>query len=100
MSLPFPVADAPTPEAEEIGRKLFATGGGDYETVYPRKMTAYRRKKYQGEELLAQATGTQEPKKREKGGERDVITAWKHCYKSKGWDKLARFNSKGKIGTP
>ena len=27
MSLPFPVADAPTPEAEEIGRKLFATGG-------------------------------------------------------------------------
>ncbi|PWJ18234.1 ribosome biogenesis GTP-binding protein YihA/YsxC [Jannaschia seohaensis] len=27
MTLPFPVADAPSPESEERGRKLFATGG-------------------------------------------------------------------------
>ncbi|MEM8850560.1 MAG: ribosome biogenesis GTP-binding protein YihA/YsxC [Pseudomonadota bacterium] len=27
MSLPFPVADAPDPDAEERGRRLFATGG-------------------------------------------------------------------------
>jgi GTP-binding protein len=27
MKLPFPVADEPTAEVEEIGRKLFATGG-------------------------------------------------------------------------
>jgi GTP-binding protein len=27
MKMPFPVADAPTPEVEEQGRRLFATGG-------------------------------------------------------------------------
>ena len=80
--------------------KLYATGGGDYEAIYPKKMTAYRRRKCRGPAILAEVIGTQEPKKKEKGDARDVVLGWKQFYKSKGWDKLAKFDTKGKIGTP
>jgi len=45
-------------------------------------------------------TGTDIPKKRQRGGESDVIEAWRTYYKRQGWDKIARFDNKGRLGTP
>ena len=40
------------------------------------------------------------PKKRQRGGEEDVVKAWGIYYKSQGWDKIARFDNKGRLGVP
>ena len=45
-------------------------------------------------------TGTKELKKRQRGDASDVMKAWQHYYQKQGWDKIARFDSKGRLGTP
>ena len=40
------------------------------------------------------------PKKNQRGGERDVIAAWARYYRDKGWNKIAAFNNKGRLGVP
>ena len=39
-------------------------------------------------------------KKKQRGGEEDIKRAWKHYYRQQGWHKIARFNDKGRLGTP
>ena len=80
--------------------KLFDTKGSDYHAVQPKKVTAYRARKYKGVALLAEVSGEEVPKKNQRGGERDVIAAWARYYRDKGWNKIAAFNNKGRLGVP
>ena len=76
--------------------KVLPTTGGGYAVIHPKKVTAYQKKKHQGAAILDVVTGTDIPKKRQRGGESDVIEAWRTYYKRQGWDKIARFDHKGR----
>ena len=80
--------------------KLYPCDGEDYEQVFPKRLTSYRRKRYR-DEIMTQVLNTN-PKmpKNQKGGEKDIINAWKMIYKAKKWDKYARFEAKGRLGRP
>jgi len=86
---------------EKAMEKMYETGSGkDYERIYPKKITAYRKRNFKGEAILKEVTGTSMPRARQRGDMGDVIKAWKQYYKSQGWDKIARFDHKGRLGTP
>ena len=72
----------------------------DYKKVYPKKLTAYKKHRYSGDELTKHIIGTDIPKKRSRGTVKDIINVWRQFYKKQKWDKLARFNTKGKLGVP
>ena len=79
--------------------KTYDTKGADYEVIYPKKLTTYRRRKFRTT-LLQEMCGTEKPHKRQQGSVVDLLKAWKIYYKDKGWDKIARFQSSGKLGIP
>ena len=80
--------------------KAYPTTGEDYQVLHPRKVTAHQIRVNQGAAILDVVTKDDIPKKRQRGGEEDVLKAWKVYYKRRGWDKIARFNNKGRLGTP
>ena len=64
-----------------------------YKKVYPKKLTAYKKHKYSGDELTKHIIGTDIPKKQSRGTVKDIINVWRQFYKKQKWDKLARFNT-------
>jgi len=69
---------------QQAVQKMYAVGKGDYEEVFPRKMTAHRASKLQGEELLSATKETAKQKqKKAQGSASDIIKAWKTYYKRK-----------------
>ena len=85
---------------QESVRKGHPTTGGDYEVIHPKKVTEYRKRCSKGAAILDVITNKDIPKKRQRGGEEDVVKAWGIYYKSQGWDKIARFDNKGRLGVP
>ena len=85
---------------KEAMDKLYNTTGGDYCEIYPKKLTGYKKAKYKGWDLLAEINGEEPPRTRSKGGASDVIGAWKHFYKAQGWNKIARFDTRGRLDVP
>jgi len=85
---------------KEAMDKLYNTTGGDYCEIYPKKLTGYKKAKYKGWDLLAEINGEEPPRTRSKGGASDVIGAWKHFYKAQGWNKIARFDARGRLDVP
>lgn len=80
-------------------RNMYSTTGG-YDVVYPAKMSAYRKRRYSVEELPAQIMREKPLPKNQRGGEKDMIELFKRIYKRRGWDRYAKFNTKGGFNIP
>ena len=82
--------------------KVYPTTGGEAVTTkaHPKKVTEYRKRCSKGAAILDVIANKDIPKKRQRGGEEHVIKAWGIYYKSQGWDKIARFDNKGRLGVP
>ena len=80
-------------------RKSYSEATG-YQTVYPAKLSAYRRKRYSVEELPEQIMREAPPPTGQGGGERDIVEMIRMIYKRRGWDKYARFERNGGFNQP
>lgn len=72
-------------------KATYAEGKG-YEKVFAKKWDS---KKRQSTRTVLQPTP---PKKQ--GTQADVMKAWNHLYRSRGWNHMATFDKKGKLNVP
>ena len=85
---------------EEARRDAFSKENG-YEDVFPRKLTAYKKRKFPKiTKLRRHIMGKTSAKKREQGTERDIINVWHKEYQQRGWDKITSFEKRGGFNTP
>ena len=68
--------------------------------VHIAKMSQYRRKRYGVDELPAQILRDERPPVNQRGGEKDMVNMMARIYKKRGWDKYAKFESKGGLNQP
>ena len=79
--------------------KLYNQNTG-YEEVKIRKVTSYQMKKWTSNKIHEYVLQKEDPQNNQKGTLGDVIKAWKALYKSKGWSRFAKFDSKGGFNIP
>ena len=71
-----------------------------YETIFPARLSSYRKQRYTVEELPEQIMRTVPPPTPQRGGERDLVEMMRMIYKRKGWDEYAKFERKGGFNVP
>ena len=76
------------------------TNEKDYEVIYPAKLSSYRTRRYEMNELPGEILRTVPMPKRQKGSWTDIVKLYERMYKDKGWNKLAKFDRKGGINQP
>lgn len=81
--------------------KLYDTTveGAGYERVYPRKLTAARRRK-EKKNTLASMVSAEKLADSETGDEKDILKTWEAWYRSMGYHRVAPFKRSGGLGEP
>ena len=72
-----------------------------YREVVPRKLTSYQLKKHgkaEAYKYVMQPGGG--PRPNQVGSVRDMVSSWKHWYRTKGLDRYGKFNTSGGLNTP
>ena len=79
--------------------KLYSPTAG-YERLHVAALTAYRQRRYKGEELERQICRTEPVTRGNTGDARDIINLWKRIYKARGWSRYASFDTRGGFNIP
>jgi hypothetical protein len=85
---------------EEALEKMYCMATG-YTEVVPRKLTSYQVRKHSRGQVHKYVLGTDGPMRdNQRGNVSDVTRAWRMLYKTKGWERFGKFDSKGGFNTP
>jgi len=80
--------------------KLYSEDMGYVEET-PRRVTPARLRRHGPEGITRYAIQPRPPRRRdERGSMADVVSAWGHLYRARGWGKYGRFDTKGRISEP
>ena len=81
-------------------RKAYSEEAG-YQRVWPARMSQYRKKRYNDDELSGQILRDAPLPDKQKGSEVDIMKLFARIYKKRGWDEYAKFDSsKGGLNQP
>ena len=80
-------------------RKAYSREAG-YDTVFPAKLSQYRKKRYSTEELPGQILRELPVPCNQQGEARDIVEMYKRIYKRRGWEAYAKFDNKGGFNVP
>lgn len=73
---------------------------GGYERIYPARLSQYRKRRYNVEELPEQILRKAPMPQRQKGAEKDLVDLFARIYGKRGWSKYAKFNRQGGFNQP